>query len=89
MTDEITSNDIDAAQIAKLVQQYNQTDDREEQRHIENEVLAETVWQTPQSQSQQDGLTLSRADWERLHAAIPDDAKEAKRILRSFYVEQL
>jgi hypothetical protein len=89
MTDNISPDDIDAAQIAKLIREYNQTDDREEQRRIENQVLAETVWQTPQAQTQQEGLTLSRAQWERLYAEIPDDALEAKRILRSFYIERL
>jgi hypothetical protein len=88
MTDNISPNDIDAAQIAEYIREYNQTDDREEQRRIENDVLAETVWKTPE-QSQGDEIVLSEAEVERLHRHIPDDAKEAKRILRSFYIERL
>jgi hypothetical protein len=88
MTDHIASNDIDAAQIAQYVREYKQTDDRKEQRRIENQVLDETVWQTP-NQTSADELVLSKAQVESLYAEIPDDAKEAKRILRSFYVERL
>ena len=88
MTDNINSNDIDAAQIAEYIQEYNQTDDREEQRRIENDVLAETVWQTP-PQSEKEKLELSKGQVESLYAEIPDDAKEAKRILRSFYIKRL
>jgi len=88
MTGNISSDDIDAAQIVNLVQEYNQTDDREEQRRIENEVLAETVWQTPE-RAAEDKLVLSKSQVESLYAEIPDDAKEAKRVLRSFYVDRL
>ena len=88
MTDEINSNDIDAAQIAQYIREYNQTNDRAEQRRIENQVLAETVWETP-SQSSEDELVLSKVQVETLYAEIPDDSKEAKRILRSFYMERL
>lgn len=88
MTDKITSNDIDAARIANLVEEYNRTDDREEQRRIENEVLAETVWQTPERASE-DKLVLNKSQVESLYAEIPDDATEAERILGSFYVDRL
>jgi hypothetical protein len=60
----------------------------EDQQQTENQVLAETVWQTP-PQPEGAGLTLSRAQVESLYAEIPDNAKEAKRILRSFYMERL
>jgi hypothetical protein len=86
--DNANSNDIDAARIANLVQEYNQTGDREEQRRIENEVLAETVWQT-QERTAEGELVLNKSQVESLYAEIPEDAKEAKRILRSFYVERL
>ena len=88
MTSNTSSNDIDAAQIAKLIREYKQTDDREEQRRIENQVLAETVWQTPEKSSEEE-LVLTEAEVESLYAEIPDEAKEAKRILRSVYMERL
>jgi len=88
MTNNISSDDIDAAEIAQYVQEYKQTDDREEQRRIENQVLAETVWRTPE-QSSEEELALTEAEVESLYAEIPDEAKEAKRILRSVYMERL
>jgi len=62
MTDDTTNSkiDIDAAKIRASIQQYRETDDREEQRETE-----------------------------LVYKKLPDDAKEAKRILRSHYVEEL
>jgi hypothetical protein len=88
MSEDTNNIDIDAAKLSDLVEEYRETTDREEQRKIENQVLAETVWQTP-DQSSKEELVLSKTQVELLYAEIPDDAKEAKRILRSFYVERL
>jgi len=59
MTDDTTNSkiDIDAAKIRASIQQYRETDDREEQREIENEVLRETVWK-PSQEPSETSLTL-------------------------------
>jgi len=66
MTDDTTNSkiDIDATQIRESIQQYRETDDREEQREIKNEVLRETVWK-PSQESSEIALTLKtrQIDW--------------------------
>ena len=90
VTDDTTNSkiDIDAAKIRASIQQYRETDDREEQREIENEVLRETVWK-PSQEPSETALTLKPRQIELVYKRLPDDAKEAKRILRSHYVEEL
>lgn len=82
-TDDI---EIDIEQLAEYIEQYRETDDREKQREIENQVLAETVWKT-RSETQTDELTLSHRDAEIIRAAVSDDALEAKRLLRSGFLD--
>ena len=78
---------IDNERLTDLVRQYHQTQDRAEQRRIENEVLAETVWQEPPTE-QEDEFRISADTVERIYSELPDDAKEAKRALRALYVNQ-
>lgn len=87
MTDNNTDNiNIDRAQIRNLVHQYRETDDHQEQRQIENRVLRETVWQSSLLSSET-GPALSQEQLERVYAELPDDAKEAKRIVRSYFFQ--
>jgi hypothetical protein len=80
--------DIDAAQIAEHIEAYREAADPEERRQIENAVLAETVWKTD-PRLREDKLVLDEPDVDVLSSALPDDAEEAQRILRSFYVQRL
>jgi len=88
MTDNITEIDIDSAQLAEYARQYQEDTTREERRNIENKILAETVWK-PSPAEQEDVLALNEAQIERIYEDLPDDAKEAKRILRSYYLDRL
>jgi transcriptional regulator NrdR family protein len=78
---------IDIERLGELINQYDQTDDRERQREIENEVLSETVWQDLSEID--DEMTFTPEDIRRVYGAVPDDAHEAKRILRRPWVEKL
>jgi transcriptional regulator NrdR family protein len=78
---------IDIERLGELINQYHQTDDRERQREIENEVLSETVWQDLSEID--DEMTFTPEDIRRVYEAVPDDAHEAKRILRRPWVEKL
>jgi hypothetical protein len=86
MTD--TTITIDIERIAELVEQYRQAEAREEQRRIENEVLAETVWQEMSMEGSQ-GATLSDSQVELVYSELPDDAEEAKRVLRRIHLDGL
>lgn len=83
-----TNISIDNERLTDLVRQYHQTQDRAEQRRIENEVLAETVWQEPPAE-QEDEFSISADTVERIYSELPDDAEEAKRALRALYVDQM
>ena len=88
MTDKDTCNeiDIDVARIAELIRQYQNIDSRSERRKIENQVLHQTVWnsslETTGSQ-----LRLNQDQVETVYQQLPEDAQEAKRILRSLLFE--
>ena len=88
MTDKDTCNeiDIDFARIAELIKQYQNIDSRSERRKIENHALHQTVWnsslETTGSQSR-----LSQDQVETVYQQLPEDAQEAKRILRSLLFE--
>ena len=86
MTD--TDITIDIEQITTLIQQYHDTDSRAKQREIENSVLSETVWKDPLADGD-DEFTISGDSVELIYSALPDDAKEAKRLLRALYVHQM
>lgn len=88
MTDNTSEIDIDGAKIREYIKQYRETDDREEQREIENQVLRETVWQSSPDTAE-DTLTLNEAQVELIDQVVPDDATEARQILRSHHVEKL
>ena len=90
MTDDTTNIDIeiDVDQLSEYIQQYKDATDREEQREIENKVLAETVWKTL-PQSKDDLLVLNERQVEILSRDLPDDAEKAEQILRSMYVQRL
>lgn len=88
MTDNIAEIDIEAAKIYESIQRYRETDDREEQREIENQILRETVWK-PSQESSETTLTLNEGQIELVYKRLPDDAKEAKCIMRSHLVERL
>lgn len=79
---------IDIERVEETVEQYAETDDRARQRELENEVLAATVWRTEQDQ-EEDQLTLDRAEVQEIHSALPDDALEARQLLRQNDVEKL
>ena len=87
MTDDTNNIDIDARQLKGYIKQYRATTDRKKQREIENQVLAETVWKEPQNQEPE--LTLGKSQIEVLYSALPDDAEEARRILRSIHLDDL
>ena len=83
MTDyDITDIDIDGAQLRKYIRQYWNTDGRERQREIESKVLAETVWQDPPGRKPEE-VTVTTAEVERIYGELPEDAHDAKRILRA------
>lgn len=88
MTEDTTNIDIDVEQLSEYIEQYQDATDREEQREIENKVLAETVWKTL-PQSQDDLLVLNERQVEILSRDLPDDAEKAKRMLRSMYTQRL
>jgi hypothetical protein len=89
MTNDTPRNiDIDAAQLRSYISEYREADSRAEQRSIENQVLAATVWKTPTDQ-QEGTLTLEAHQVEHIYAQLPDDAHKARRILRSYYVNEL
>lgn len=79
-TDELTIN---TTKLRRFIKQYAETDDRAEQRDIEDKVLAETVWKTL-SEDEDDKLTLNGEQVELIHRELPDEAREAKRILRRY-----
>jgi uridine kinase len=90
MTDDTTNTkiDIDGAQLRELIRQYRAASDREEQRQIEDQVLQETVWQVP-SESSEDGASLSKEEFEQVYSELPEDAKHARRILRTLHFRGL
>jgi predicted metal-dependent RNase len=84
MTNKNTHNEIviDDAQITELIEQYRNTDSRKKQRELENQVLQETVWKaSPETTEPQP--TLDQDQIETVYQELPEDAQEAKRILRS------
>lgn len=87
MSENTNNIDIDAAKVSDLVEEYRETTDREEQREIENQVLAETVWKA--APHEDEGLLLNEAQVEKIYEKLPEDAAESRRILRSYYVEKL
>jgi hypothetical protein len=89
MTDDTTSKiDIDRALLRDYIKQYRETDDREEQRRIENQVLQETVWQSS-FQHFQEQPSLSKKEFQQVYKELPDDAKHARMILRSLRFRSL
>ncbi|MBX0295439.1 hypothetical protein [Haloarcula nitratireducens] len=81
MTDNTTNVEIDTEQLAEYIRQYRETDDREQQRELENRVLAETVWRTP-TEPAKDEFSFSQRELEIIHDELPEDALEARRLLR-------
>lgn len=83
-----TDPTIDVGQINDLIDQYHQTEDRAKRREIENRVLSETVWKELPSEVEAK-FCISEDQIERVYEELPDDALEAKRILRLLYMKQL
>lgn len=85
--DDTTENDaFDAARLTRYIERYQETDDHEEQRRIEDLILGETVW-TETRRSRDEELVIKKAELIQLYQSIPDDALEAKRILRELFIE--
>jgi hypothetical protein len=84
MTDTTTT--IDTDRIVDLIHQYHQTESRAEQREIENDVLAETVWQEPPTEAD-DEFSISGDNVELIYSELPEEALEAKRVLRALYID--
>lgn len=80
------NNSINIERITDLIRQYHQTENRKERRRIENKILSETVWQEPLT-DQVDEYSISGDDVEVVYSALPDNAQEAKRVLRALYVD--
>ena len=87
MTDDTPTVEIDTEQLAEYIHQYRETDDREKQRELENQVLAETVWQTL-SEPEKDEFTFSQRELEIIGNKLPEDALEARRLLRRGFVDE-
>jgi hypothetical protein len=86
MTD--TEISIDIERIRELVEEYAESQDRQEQRDIENAVLFETVWQTlPENRNDQ--LALNEEQVEIIRNSLPEGADRADRILKRLYIQRL
>ncbi len=82
MTKDNDKIDINGAQITEIIKQYRNTDSRKKQRELENQVLEETIWkESPDTIEPQP--TLEQDQIETVYQELPEDAQEAKRILRS------
>jgi predicted metal-dependent RNase len=84
MTNKNTHNEIviDDAQVTELIKQYQNIDSPKKQRELENQVLEETVWKESPDAIEPEP-TLDQDQIETVYQELPEDAEEAKRILRS------
>ena len=81
----------DTNRVDELVEQYLETETRQQRRAIEDEILEATVWQdTNRSKGTEEPFaTFSKQQLERITEEIETDDKEVQRLLRKPYIKQL
>lgn len=76
----------DEERILELMKEYREADTRRERREIETEVLAETVWKTPELKPNE--LILTRQELEGRLEAIAEAARQGDEKAVEMYLRK-
>ncbi|MFC6954102.1 hypothetical protein [Halorubellus litoreus] len=87
--DDNNHPDINENRLLKLIEEYANTTSREEEREIESQVLAETVWRIDKDGKMDNWVSFSKGEWRSLMDNVEPLNENGKMQLRRPFIKDL